>query len=134
MAIETAIITQWSNDSTLNGLVQSTSVTGGAVLDDEDVDPACDLPRARLEVESGGFVNSNRTSYELHTITVRTTTSSNSSANLIRAAIHDAFRNKSWTANGHRILLSRVTGTDKIQIDNGDWQLETTIEVESVEV
>lgn len=141
MAIETAIITQWGNDSTLNGLVPSTSVSGGTVIADNetaDDDPDELLPRAVLEVVSDGFSNSNKTSYELHTVTVRTTIkgtpSGNASANLIRAAIHDAFRNKSWTANGHKILLSRVTGTDKLQLDSGHWQLETTITTESVEV
>lgn len=138
MAIEDAIKTQWGNDSTLNGLIASTSVSVGDVLGtegDEFPDPTDDLPRARLSVISNGFINGNLANYEEHEITVLTTCGSNSEANSIRAALHDAFRNKTWTANGHAVELAQVTGTDKRQQeDSGNWQLETTIITRSVEV
>jgi len=138
MAIEDTIKTQWGNDSTLNGLIASTSVSVGDILGtegEECSDATDELPRARVSVLSDEFVSGNQSSYETHEITVLTTCSSNSSANLIRAALHDAFHNKTWTANGHYVELARVTGTDKRQQeDSGNWQLETTIITRSVEV
>lgn len=135
MAIEDAIKTQWGNNSTLNGLIPSTSVSVGDVLEDTESDPTDELPSARVSVQSTEFINGNKANYETHEITVLTTCGSNSSANTIRAALHDAFRNQSWTANGHYVELSQVTGTDKRQQeDSGNWQLETTITTRSVEV